>query len=211
MMSPIRSAIQSAKAVVFDFDGTLVDSTDIKKRGFDYTFADYPEFMPEIQAYCHGNNHTIRFEKFRYVTEQILHLPYTPEMERRFSQRFADFTTEAVAASPEIPGAEVFLRSLAAYRPALLSSTPTGILLTILDRRGWRDLFSTIQGAPINKQAWLQGFQNLLGCRADEIVFFGDTDEDERSGKAAGCIFVRVGPAVSGNGDRLAVRDFTDL
>jgi phosphoglycolate phosphatase len=208
MSESVRQLIQSAKGLVFDFDGTLVDSNEIKRRGFDFAFADYPQFMDQIRAYCYAFNHTSRFEKFRHVTEQILHLRYTSEMEKLFAGRYAEFTTASVAQAPEIPGAEKFLRSLAARRPALLSSTPTDVLLTILERRGWRSFFSIVQGAPIEKSAWLQGFQAGLGCRPDEVVFFGDTEEDARSGHAAGCVFVRVG---RGAPEEPAIPDFTDL
>ena len=204
----IRHALQSSKGVVFDFDGTLVDSNEIKRRGFDFAFAAYPDRLAEIRAYCYGFNHTVRGEKFRHVTERILGLEYTPELEKLFHERFADFTTESIVAAPEIPGAAAFVRSLAALRPALLSSTPTAILLQILDRRGWRSLFPTVQGAPVDKREWLRDFQDALGCRPEEVLFFGDTDEDANAGREAGCTFVRVGKSAEDRGE-LAIRDFT--
>jgi beta-phosphoglucomutase-like phosphatase (HAD superfamily) len=207
MASGLRQAIQSAKAVVFDFDGTLVDSNEIKRRGFDHAFAEYPDRMREIRDYCYGNSHTIRGEKFRYVTEKILGKEYTPELDVHFHKRYADFTTENVIAAPEIPGAEAFVRSLRALHPALLSSTPTAILLDILRRRGWGDLFSIVQGAPVNKRAWLRGLQSVVRCEPGQIVFFGDTDEDAQSATAAGCTFVRVGGEAAAG---IAIRDFVE-
>ncbi|HET9218374.1 MAG TPA: HAD hydrolase-like protein [Terriglobia bacterium] len=209
MIDSVRRVVQSARAVIFDFDGTLVDSNEIKRRGFDYAFADYPEFMDEIRTYCYGFNHTNRYEKFRYVTEKILRLNFTPAMEKRFTQRYAEFTTASVADAPEIPGAEAFLRSLGPRRPALLSSTPTEILLEILERRGWRALFSIVQGAPVDKRSWLKQFQDSLGCRSNELVFMGDTDEDAQSAREAGVLFIRVGPPSDAEG--LAIQDFRGL
>lgn len=209
-MHPVRKALLRAKGIVFDFDGTLVDSNEIKRLGFDFTFAAYPDRMSEIRAYCYGFNHTIRGEKFRYVTEKILGLEYTLELERLFHKRFADFTTEGVIAAPEIPGASAFVKSMADLRPAILSSTPTAILIEILERRGWRSLFSTLQGAPIDKREWLKDFQRSLSCRPEELVFFGDTDEDAESGEAASCTFVRVGRKAGRPGE-LAIPDFQGL
>jgi phosphoglycolate phosphatase len=206
----IRQAITSAKGIVFDFDGTLVDSNEIKRRGFDYTFAAYPDRMAEIREYCYGFNHTIRGEKFRHVTESILGLEYTPELEKLFHERYAAFTTQSVAAAPEIAGAGAFVRRLASKGPALLSSTPTAILLEILDRRGWRSLFPIVQGAPVNKRAWVTDFQRVLGCRPQELVFFGDTDEDAQAASEAHCTFIRVGRPPARPGE-LAIPDFTNL
>ena len=99
MPSELRNLIQTAEAVVFDFDGTLVDSNEIKRRGFDHAFAEYPDRLEEIRAYCYGSNHTIRGEKFRHVVEKILGLEYTPELDAHFHQRYAEFTTDSVVAA----------------------------------------------------------------------------------------------------------------
>jgi phosphoglycolate phosphatase-like HAD superfamily hydrolase len=190
---------------VFDFDGTLVDSNDIKRRGFDHAFAEYPDKLDEIRAYCYGSNHTVRGEKFRHVTEKILNLEYTDELDAHFHKRYAEFTTASVAAAPEIPGAAAFVKRLGPLHPALLSSTPTAILMDILERRGWTDLFFIVQGAPVNKAAWLRGLLAVERCEPRQLLFFGDTDEDGRAAADAGCTFVRVGAVNEG----LNVRDFS--
>jgi phosphoglycolate phosphatase-like HAD superfamily hydrolase len=205
----IRAALAASRKVILDFDGTLVDSNEIKRHAFDLVFADYPDHMKEIQQYCHGNNHTIRGEKFRYVCEKILGLPYTAERDRELHELYESLTTEGVASAPEIPGAAAFLRSLRGNPPALVSATPHAILLKILDRRGWLSMFDQVRGAPVNKADWLRTLQTNLGCRSTELVFVGDTDEDEKAARVSGCTFVRVGRS-STNGE-LAIQDFTCL
>jgi len=205
MDSPLRQAIQSAEALVFDFDGTLVDSNDIKRRGFDYAFEDYADRMQEIRAYCYGSNHTIRGEKFRHVVEKILGMDFTPELDAHLHKRYAEFTTESVVRASEIPGAVPFLKSIAGLHPALLSSTPTAILVEILRRRRWSDYFEIVQGAPVDKTAWLKALQAVVRCEPRKMLFFGDTDEDAKSATVAGCTFVRV----RGDGGPLSIPDFT--
>jgi phosphoglycolate phosphatase len=191
----VIAAIESAKALVFDFDGTLVDSNEIKWSGFEHVFSEYTEQLAQISAYCRSNNHTIRGEKFRFVCEQILHIAYTAERERSLHERYAAYTTEGVAHAPEIPGAELFIRQVSDRPTALLSSTPHAILLEILRLKGWQAMFKTVQGAPIVKRDWLIQYQTVMDCTARDILFFGDTDEDEASAREAGCEFVRVGPS----------------
>ena len=205
----VRRALSAPRRIIFDFDGTLADTNEIKKRAFDLVFAAYPEHIKEIQAYCHGFNHTIRGEKFKYVTEKILGLPYTPERDRLFHEAYARFTAAGVMSAAEIPGAASFLRRIRSREPALVSSTPHEILIEILERRGWRSMFGEIRGAPVNKREWIRSLQGSVGCKPDELLFFGDTDEDETSAREAGCTFVRVG-AVPRPG-KLAIQDFTCL
>src|SRR2546421_6955519 len=139
----LTRVLEKARAIVFDFDGTLVDSNEIKWYGFEQTFKDFPDRLEEIMAYCRSLNHTIRGEKFRHVFENILKLPYTPDIDGVLHERYAAATTQAVIRAPEIPGARPFLIQAAdKYKTAVLSSTPHDILLKILDSRGWLRYFN---------------------------------------------------------------------
>lgn len=185
----------SAKVIFFDFDGTLVDSNRIKWAAFERCFSGFPERFEEIMEYCRGNNHTTRLEKFRWVYERILRLPYTPELEGRLSRQFEESTTEQIIRAPEIPGAEEFLRDQAAFRTlGLLSSTPHDILLRILSGRGWSGYFRVVRGAPVDKRVFLRSYLQESGLRPEEVFFFGDTPEDREAARGAGWPFVAVRP-----------------
>lgn len=187
-----KELLEKNRILVFDFDGTLVDSVPIKLKAFDRCFEKFLEHKEKIQAYCHGNNHTPRWEKFRHVYEQILHLPYTPEIERELHRCFERETTEQISRAPALPGAAEFLDwARPNYRTALLSSTPHEILLQILEKRGWTGRFDEVQGAPVNKAAWLKGLQGW-GFPRFQILFFGDTPEDAGAAREAGCDFISV-------------------
>jgi beta-phosphoglucomutase-like phosphatase (HAD superfamily) len=191
--SIVAGLLQMAKAVVLDFDGTLVDSNTIKRQAFDVCFSEFPEFMPAIQTYCYSHNHTPRWEKFRYVYEQILKRPYTPEINTELHRRYEAATTSQIIAAPEIPGAGAFLQHLCS-KPAVavVSSTPQDILQHILRSRRWDRYFHVIQGAPVDKAAWLREYAQKNPWAKEERLFFGDTQEDARASKAADWAFVAV-------------------
>lgn len=186
--------ISGARALVFDFDGTLVDSNPIKWRAFEVCFRDFPDRLPEILAYCRSFNHTPRDVKFRSVYETILRRPYGPDVEKALLKRFERETTEQIIEAAEIPGAEEFLRSACrTHVTAVLSSTPSEPLRTILERRGWTGYFKWIQGAPVDKARWLRELHSRKGIPMDSILFFGDTVEDRDAALQSGCRFVHVG------------------
>ena len=211
-MKDVLDVVRRARALVFDFDGTLVDSNPIKGRAFEICFAEFPDSRSEILAYCRGHNHLTRGEKFQYVYEQILGLPYTEEIAVELHRRFAVLTTDEIIAAPEIPGATRFLGLTAgSHRKALLSNTPHPILADIVLHRGWWDHFTAVQGAPVVKGEWLHDYRRHSGFDEHEIVFFGDTVEDARAAGKAGCTFIAVGNSDLGTACGHHIRDFTEL
>jgi phosphoglycolate phosphatase-like HAD superfamily hydrolase len=191
--------LRPARAIVLDFDGTLVDSTPIKQRAFERCFAGFAESRHEILAYCWGHHHTPRGEKFRYVYERILRRPYTAKIAASLHAQFDAETTQQIIEAPERPGAARFLAATAKrHLTALLSSTPHEILEAIVSQRGWRPWFTRIQGAPVHKASWLRSLKTQHALTPQELVFFGDTDEDAQAAKAADCAFVGVGTHLEG-------------
>ena len=204
-------ALARARAAVFDFDGTLVDSNPIKARAFERCFSGLTARRDEVLAYCCANHHVPRGEKFRHVYERILEQPYTPEIARRLHEQFEAETAGPVIQAPTVPGALEFLAAIGRSRvTGVLSSTPHEVLVRILEGRGWQGYFRHVQGAPVNKARWLAQFQAQEGLAGDELAFFGDTDEDEAAARAAGCGFIRVGRPSTG-GQAWCVPDFRPL
>lgn len=190
----IHSVIANAKVLVLDFDGTLVDSNEIKRSAFEKCFAGYPESFSAIIGYCRGHNHVPRQIKFHHVFENILKLPFTPTTEKEMLDRYAAETTEQVIAADEIPGATPFLKQVFLKKELhLLSSTPHNFLEQILERRGLKKYFKKIQGAPVHKASWLKKFIKENRLNKEEILFIGDSWEDCQSAKDASIEFVAVG------------------
>jgi len=209
-MSEAADLVRGARALVLDFDGTLVDSNPIKRRAFEACFAECPQ-RDEILAYCWGSHHAPRWEKFRHVYEQILRQPYTEARAASLHERFEAATTAQIIAAAEIPGATAFLRRVhGRYLVAVLSSTPDAVLREILAHRGWQDWFDVVQGAPVHKASWLTAFREQQGLDRPSLVFFGDTLEDAAAADEAGCAFIAVGEPDGPLGGR-AVPNFMSM
>jgi phosphoglycolate phosphatase-like HAD superfamily hydrolase len=208
-MSQVAELIRAAHVLVFDFDGTLVDSNAIKLRAFERCFSEFPDRLAEIMAYCGRYHHTPRWEKFRHVYESILRLPYTHEVETALSTRFVRETTHHIVTAAEVPGATRFLKMVMhSHTTAVLSSTPHGILLEILEAKDWLNYFKYMQGAPVDKAAWLRELRGKHGLREADVVFFGDTQEDADAATRAGCTFIAVGGVALGTAAIPSIMDF---
>ena len=211
-MSQFAEQLREACVVVFDFDGTLVDSTPIKHRAFEACFAEFVDQREEILNYCWGHHHTPRSEKFRHVYEQLLGLSYTPEVAERLHQQFEEATTQQIIEAAEIPGAEQCLALMRqTHVTAILSSTPQVVLRHILMGRNWLRYVHLVQGAPVKKAHWLTHLRLAWGGHASAVVFFGDTPEDGHAAREAGCTFVHVGEGEDVPRPVLHIPDFTPL
>ncbi len=185
--------LRNARCLIFDFDGTLVDSNPIKWKAFESCFEGSPDAREKILEFCRGNNHTPRGEKFRHVVEKILGQKFTSPVESSLHARFEALTTEQIVIAPSLPGAETFLRLCQKrFATAVLSSTPQAILMDILTQRGWVDFFRWVQGFPVHKTTWLRELSRCNGWRSGEMVFFGDSPEDLQAAAAVDCRFVGV-------------------
>ena len=94
---------------------------------------------------------------------------------------------------------------------ALLSSTPHETLLRIVRGRGWRDYFELIQGAPVEKSMWLRRLLEERQMEGEDVVFFGDTQEDANAAQTAQCLFVAVGKDRVSPDAIYSIEDFTEL
>lgn len=210
--SAVLAQVLEAKVLVFDFDGTLVDSNPIKRRAFERCFETFADKRQEILEFCCGNPHIPRGAKFRFVFEGILHRPYTAQTEAQLHQQFEAQTTQQIVEAPTIPGAERFLKAVQnTHRLFLLSSTPHEILLQILRQRSWQSHFDQIQGAPVKKADWLKALCRREGLAPQKVLFFGDTKEDADAAIQASCSFVSVRNRLRGGEHLFSIDDFEEL
>ena len=97
-------------AIVFDFDGTLVDSNEIKTEAFGMLYESEGEaVVQQVKAYHRAHEGLSRFVKFRHWEEDLLGRPYTQLEEKRLSAEYSKLVMEEVVQAPFIPGAREFL------------------------------------------------------------------------------------------------------
>ncbi len=61
--------MEKTKAIIFDFDGVILESMDVKTKAFALLFKDYPEHLPAVLALHQTHGGMSRFEKFEIIYE----------------------------------------------------------------------------------------------------------------------------------------------
>jgi phosphoglycolate phosphatase-like HAD superfamily hydrolase len=201
-------------AIVFDFDGVILESADVKTDAFVELYAAHgPEVVAAVRAHHLANLGISRFRKFEWIAEHVLHEPLTEEAKAALGQRFTDLALAKVLAAPMVPGAQEALDALAPRLPLFVASgTPQGELDLIVDRRGLRGAFREVWGTPTEKPAIVEDLLARYGLARDRVLFIGDGLSDYKAAQATGVAFLaRVTAPLRDDWERLGVRRVEDL
>ena len=88
-------------AIVFDFDGTLVESNKVKAWAFGKLYEDYGEaIVQQVIAYHREHEGISCFVKFRYWHEHLLHQHYTEEIGENLPQSYSELVLDAIIQAP---------------------------------------------------------------------------------------------------------------
>lgn len=182
------------KAVVFDFDGVLADSVDVKTEAFAALYADDgPEIVSQVVAHHLRYGGVSRYEKLRHYQQNLVQRCCADATINSLADRFAAEVKHRVIASPEIPGAGDVLATLHGHtRMFVASGTPEEELLDIVAQRQLGHFFDRVRGAPDKKPKILREAMALTGAGPAQTVMVGDALTDYEAAVEIGCPFIGV-------------------
>lgn len=183
---------QPPRAVVFDFDGVIVESVEVKSRAFVELFPERPDLHAAILEHHQEHLGLSRYEKIRWILAELLEEPVDEGRVEELASRFSDLVLEATVRCPMVPGAEATLHALeAANIPAYVASgTPETELRRIVERRGLDERFRAVWGSPREKPQILRAMLRDADLPAQAVVMVGDGLSDYRAAVATGVSFV---------------------
>lgn len=181
-------------AIVFDFDGTLVDSNEIKTWAFGKLYEDHgEEIVRQVIAYHRENRGVSRFIKFRYWHNQLLCQHFTKEIEDELVQSYSSLVIEAVVKASYINGAKEFLKAYHKKLPLFVASgTPELEIREIIVRRGMSPFFAGVFGSPANKTEILKNICKQNCFAPKRVLMVGDTLVDWEGARIAETSFLGV-------------------
>lgn len=202
------------KALVFDFDGVILDSAVIKTEAYSSMFKDQePWIARRFMAYHCENMGYSRRKKFEYYFTEILKTPIPEGAIDQLSAIYKKKVVDQILSAPFIHGMPEFLDSAGEKWPLFIATgTPQEEIEYILDARGLRGCFAGVYGTPAVKEDILQGILWALDLKHGEVVFFGDAESDRVAAEKTKIPFIAIkGPGVEMmRAVRFQVKDFED-
>jgi len=168
-------------AIIFDFDGVLVESISVKTKAFGALYVEYGEdVVKQVENYHLCQAGVSRFDKFRYFQTEILGGPPLDDGEvADLAERFSELVVDQVVSAPMVRGAQKFLERHRGRLPMfVVSGTPTSELGEILERRNLRDYFVDFWGSPAGKIENIACLLQEHEFSASRCVMIGDVTAD---------------------------------
>lgn len=182
------------QVIVFDFDGTLVESNQLKYEAFFDLFPRDEQHISVIRQVL-----SVHREESRYVIlEKILKLVEQDADDRRekiarLADRYNQIVLDGAKTCPEIPDAERVLQQLhARFALYVSSTTPEVALCEIINFRGWSGYFRETFGYPRKKSETLRDIMRREQAQPQQILVVGDGESDKMSARETGCEFFSV-------------------
>jgi HAD superfamily hydrolase (TIGR01549 family) len=198
------------EAVIFDFDGVILDSVDVKTKAFAKMFREYgPEVEKRVVEYHLNNGGVSRFDKFRYYYEEILNKPVNEEIIKRLSKQFSNLVVDGILASPFIPGAKESLENLKKKEiPCyIVSATPYDEINLIVGKKELKGYFKEVHGSPRKKWEICREIITKENYNPQNCLFIGDAMSDYEAAQKNGICFL----GIVGNGEISPFSDGTPV
>jgi phosphoglycolate phosphatase-like HAD superfamily hydrolase len=184
-------------AILFDFDGVILDSAEIKAMAYAEIYqAEAPEKVAAAIDYQRYHGGVSRTEKFAHFERDLFGRPADQARIDALSRMFTAIVLDKVLAAPFIPGARALLD--AAHGQAdlnVVSGTPEPELRDIVAARGLSHYFTEVIGAPTTKR---DAFARILRNRdlpSSRALAIGDAITEYDAAAELGIAFLGVRPA----------------
>jgi phosphoglycolate phosphatase-like HAD superfamily hydrolase len=182
------------QALVFDFDGTLVDSDPIKRMAFYDVTVDILGASEVLETIFAMPNPGDRYDIFAMLAAQLKSdsadnwaEAYDKLCQSRILDLLAHSDVEQTLAKLKIDG----------YRLFIASATPQADLVSLVGKSSLAPYFEGVYGRPTAKNDILRKILSGNTWAPREIAMIGNAESDLQAAEAVGCHFV----GMAGNGN----------
>lgn len=171
--------LSQAKIILFDFDGVIKESVEVKGQAFAKLFQEYgSDFKDRVIRHHYSHGGMSRLEKLPIYLSWA-GIKVTDESINEYSQRFSDIVCQSVIDSDWVPGVEQYIRSNRHNQLFILvSATPHSELQFIINSLELSACFNKVYGAPAKKEDVIKEVIQNFDVSVTETLMIGDAESD---------------------------------
>jgi len=203
----------NSNCLIFDFDGIILESLDIKTEAFVDTFKEHgPRVCSLVRSHHMANGGVSRFEKIPFYLREYCKVEVNESRVSQYLEKFEENVGQRIIEASLVPGVLSFIKKYSqSYDLYISSGTPQVELNNILVNRGLQKYFVQAYGSPQTKFTHCDDIF-ARGYSKESSYFFGDAESDLRAAEYAGIKFVgryTTWPGVT-EAD-IVIKDFLDF
>ena len=178
--------------IIFDFDGVLVESNEIRFNGFRKLFRDYPKGQVEqLVNYSKANGGVSRYKKIEFFFNTIRKEPISSKSVNHWANQFSELVTQDILEARPVEGSLEFLEKyFNQFDFAIVSGSDQKELREVCKGRGIDSFFKIILGSPIEKKDNIATLLSDFKWERNKSLYVGDSNNDLEAAKANNIDFI---------------------
>lgn len=192
----------SIKILVFDFDGTIVDSNELKDKAYFELFPLADEKTKEIIREISQGSRKTRYQIIKEILMALKFENIEKELEK-YIQKYGEIVGKGIVESRGVPNAfeGLWFFHNNKYILYLLSGTPLEPLRQVVEKLvakgkipGFKKIYGRVDDSDerLFKEQVIAEIIKTEGVLAEEIVLIGDGPSERDAALKTGCIFIGV-------------------
>ena len=177
--------------MVFDCDGVILESMDIKAKAFYRIGKEVSEEAADALVVYHNMHGGVsRFKKFEWLYATYKGRAITDEEKEALNDTFKKIAMEEIARCALVPGVQNVLDLWKGRVPMYVASgAPEEELRMIIQNRGLAKYFVGVYGSPTVKTQLLRIIVQHAGVHPCNAIMIGDARTDQYAAEAVGTRF----------------------
>ncbi len=184
------------EAFIFDFDGVIADSVEVKTRAFAKLFTRFgAEIENKVVAHHRSHGGMTRVEKFKYYYAHFLNMELSQTGLNELCQDFSSLVVDDVVSSEGIVGAYDFIEQWHDKIDCFIdSATPDDEIVEIVKKRGLNPFFKEVLGSGQSKADNLKTILLNYNLKKENCIFWGDAHSDYLAATQCQVPFIGIVP-----------------
>ena len=203
------------KAIIFDFDGVIVESVSIKTHAFAEIYHEHGKnIVDKVMAHHLVNGGMSRFEKFRFYHKEYLGRNLVANELTELTDQFSNLVVDKVIAAPYVRGAYEFLSEYHnTYDFYISTGTPEAEIIRILKAKHIEGFFKGVFGSPEKKSKHVRRILSNGEYKKKEVIFVGDSPSDRDAARNYNILFIArlTGENSQLESEKMTIPDFENF
>lgn len=181
------------KAIIFDFDGVILNSNFIKADAFKYIFRQADKTTLELILSHHLLNGGMnRYDKIVYYYKEYLKEELSESKYKELLKEFSTYIRKKMYQAEFIDGVKEFISMYVDKDLHIVSASEEKELMDIIKYKHLDKYFKNILGSPISKSENIKYLIKKYKYKPSEVIYIGDSINDYLASKESNILFLGI-------------------